>query len=446
MRFLKALRVLRRDDGFAVPAATLMLIAATGIVMVGVMSSVRTQSGTSRDQNTKSALPQAEAGAEQALLHFNRIIAAAGSCAPVTATAPDAAGWCGPVTGGFDGGNFSYYARPTPGQLEIVSTGTYGGVSRRVHVGAHSSSGQRVFFDATVKAQDGIKLNSEAQVTSNVATNGDINLDSNAWICGAARVGIGRELTKASNAQYFEDLNCTVSGTESEEELFLPPVNQGDAATVNDNGRLFELDPISGNKNGVCWNGFRGTGQAGTCGERELEITGNTSVTLGGAKYSFCKLSLGSNSALYVQSGSVAIIYFDSPEACGYGDNTTQLELASNSRISSTSGGPTNVAMLFVGSPTLRTVIHLNSNTSIQGACEQNLVLYAPRTDIIFNSNSTYCGAVAAKTIEMNSEVNVFMDSAARNFILPNTAAHYLVDRFVECTSTNAVSPPDAEC
>jgi hypothetical protein len=221
-------------------------------------------------------------------------------------------------------------------------------------------------------------------------------------------------------------------------------VNQGNAATVNDDGRLFNQDLISGSKSRACWNGLDGNGAASAnCGSRHLDIQQNTTVTLSGSIYSFCKLTMSSNTSLFISSGHSAVIYFDSPEHCGYPSGTTQLDMASNTRISSNDGSP--VQLMFVGSPTLRTQINMNSNTDINAACVQNFVVYAPLSDINMNSNSTYCGGLAAKTLHLDSNADIRTNAASQSFIVPPAAPHFTVDRFVECTATTA-SPPNSGC
>ena len=79
------------------------------------------------------------------------------------------------------------------------------------------------------------------------------------------------------------------------------------------------------------------------------------------------------------------------------------------------------------------------------GACEQNFVIYAPRTDVNFNSNATYCGALAAKSITMASNTKIYSDGGSANFALPNTAAHYAPSGFIECGEAEQ-NPPDAGC
>lgn len=458
MRFSKLLRRLQRDQrGFAVPTAMLMTIAATGIVSVGVMTTVRTQSGTARDQGTKSALQVAEAGVSEALLHFNR--SSSNPCVGL----PAGSGWCGPVTGAFNGGTFAYYVLPIDGdgspcplpgqnqtaasQLEFVASGDLGdGVTRRVNVTACSSSGAGMFADATVKGKDEINLDSNAEIHTNTATNGDINLSSNAKLCGGATVGVGEQLNQNGNSQHTSDFNCTQPTTEvGQEELSLPSVNQGDAATNNQNGYFFAVNKVSGNKVDACWNGLKANGSTGSCGSRELKVDSNSSVTLQGGVYSFCKLTLRSNSSLFVAAGAEVWIYFDSPEACGLPDGAVQLEMTSNSRITSNSGGATKVNLLFVGSPDLSTTALLNSNTAVNGACEQNFVIYAPHTDVVLNSNSTYCGGLAAKTLHLDSNARVYTDSSVQDWQLPNTPPHYEVARFVECGGV-ATGVPNTGC
>lgn len=437
-------RRLTSERGFAVPTVLLMTVAAMGIASVGVITSIRGQRGSVRDENSKSALAVAESGVSQALLYYNSAQIPA-ECASV----PEGS-WCGPIDGVDDlAGVATYYTKLDGGELQVVSLGTSNGVARRVEITANSSSGQSIFLDAAVQSKDGLVLDSNSKIHSGVATNGSINLSSNAKQCGVASVGIGEELTTNGNAAYYNDTECTSPETDVlEGEISLPPVNQGDATTNNDNDRFFGQDPISGNKAAACWNGTDGKGKSGSCGARELLVEHNSSVTMGGSVYSLCQLKLKQNSALYVQPsspGATTYIYFDSPEACGYSSGAVQLDLQSNSRITSANGDPTNVAMLFVGSTSLSTEAHLNSNTAVDGPCEQNFVIYGPYTDVELDSNSRFCGAVAGKHIHLDSNAEIWTGSGTSSFVLPNTDPHYQVERFVDC-SVEIGSPPDAGC
>ncbi len=374
------------------------------------------------------------------MLRYNRVPTTSATKCVVSSqgslflAAPTNGAWCAPVSGSTTQGTYKYSVAPSAGHIEIVSVGESGGVTRRIQVSADSVSGQGIFSSSTVKSRDSISLDSNAEIRANAATNGDMSLSSNAKLCGSGSVGVGRGLTLTSNAKHYANPSCTGTGTVTNQPLTLPTVNPGDSWLVNDNGRFFSQDLRTGG-NKVSW-------QPST---RTLSLSSNSSLTLGGSIYSVCTLNMSSNTAIYVAPGSRISIYFDSPEQCGLPANTVQLNLSSNSRITATGGAPANVALLMVGSDTIPTRIQLNSNTQVAGACEQNFVIYAPRTDVDFDSNSTFCGAIAAKSIHMDSNARLFVDNSAQNFVLPNAAPHYEVSGFVECGSAEQ-SPPDAGC
>jgi len=457
--FGAARRRLASEGGFAVPTVLLMTVAALGMAGVAVTTSIQGQSGTVRDQGGKAALGVAESGVSQALLHYNRGVA---PCVPATA-----GGWCGPVTGmSVNGGAVSYWARTLDSAeecgvanevqcVEIVSLGTVNGVSRRVDVMASTLPTEESptlgpFATAGVLSYEDMTLDSNAVIHTGTATNGNLSLNSNAKQCGQASVGIGKELKTSPNAQYHSNSTCTAPSSEVlQQELTLPLVDQTDAATNNDNHRLFAEDQISGNKGDACWNGKKGDGKAtSACGARELRIDNKSAVTLGGKIYSFCKLTLRSNSALYIESGVNTTIYFDSPENCLQSSGVYQLDLQSNSRITSASGDPVTIAMLFVGSQTRQTRILLNSNTEVDGPCEQNFIIYAPLSDVTLNSNSKFCGAIAGKKIHLDSNAEIWSAKGSGSFNvggvdLPDTPAHYTPYRFVECSPAPASTPND---
>jgi hypothetical protein len=255
-------------------------------------------------------------------------------------------------------------------------------------------------------------------------------------------------MTLNGNAHYNSDLACTQSASSyGHAPLSLPPVNQGDAPSNNNNSRFFALDVVSGQKSDACFNGRNSDGTVGSCGPRELTVGGNSSLTLGGSVYSLCKLTLTSNSKLYTATGAQVKVYFDSPEACGYPANTVQMSLSSNTRISTPNIAPSSVAFLFVGSPTLATRIQLNSNTDSNALCQQNFVVYAPLTSMDMNSNSQYCGALGAKSLHLDSNANITTGSGTSSFVLDNQPPYYVVDPngFVQCASASA-SPPNTGC
>jgi type II secretory pathway pseudopilin PulG len=447
-------RLLQGETGFALPTTLLMLLAVFAVVSVGVASTITVQRGSVRDQGSKAALQLAQTGVEQAVLQYNKVGPSdTNPCAPVSASGPAANGWCAPA-GPFTepgGGTFTYQVHPydvlvngatNKKVIEVVATGQQGNASRRVLARAESPA-QNFFADASVKTSTGIILDSNSVIHSITSTNGDIVVGPNARQCGSATVGIGRQLQLSGS--YFSDTGCAnPTTTVGQQELVLPAVNQGDAATNNDNNRLFSQDVISGNKGDACFNGRDGNGQTDNrCGARQLYVTNNSAVTLSGGTYSFCSLTMRSNSSLYIAAGHITAIYFDSPENCGFsGTGTvTQLDLDSNTRITSATGTPSNLAMLFVGSTSRSTQLLLSSNTAVGTTCQQNYVLYAPLSHVEMNSNSTYCGALGAQSLHLDSNADIRPAANAVDLQLPPVSPHYSNPEFVECNIATGATP-----
>jgi hypothetical protein len=429
---------LKDEAGFAVPTVMLLLVASLGLVTVGVVASVRAQQGTARDQGSKAALAASESGISEALQRYNRIattptqpcLAVAGEVIvlDVLETTGSGAGWCEPVEGSTESGTYTYWVRPQAGQLEIVSTGSANGATRRTDVEAVTSSGQAVFATGTALAQAGITMTSNSSIYGNIASNGDISLADDAILSGNASHGVGRQMTVTGNAQHL-------AGTVTEAQTSIPSVNPGDSAIVNDNERLTTgEDPVYGNPAQVSWDE----------NTRVLEMTGNASVALGGTVYSLCGLSLSGNASVYLANEADTTIYFDSPEACGLASGASQLETSGNSVITANAGAG-ELAMLFVGSSALASQITLSSNTQANDDCEQSYVVYAPLTNVDFDTNARYCGALAANTITMGSEARIETPAGVDEYVLPNVAAHYEPNQFIECAAS-ASGAPDSGC
>jgi hypothetical protein len=463
---------MRAEAGFAIPTVMLMMLTAFAVVSVGVVAASNTQRGTVRDQDSKEAVQLAENGISQAVLRYNHLDASASNlCSPLGVSPVN--GWClVPSSTGWisdpSGGRYRYQVYVGTGtaipqdsqgnlELKIVGTGAKGHATRRVMTDAKSFS-SNVFGDYQVKSGKDITLAGNATIQAGTAAGGSIYLNNNAKQCGQASVGVGNNLYQDQNGAYFTDSACTQPASlVGHENISLPPVNQGDAPTNNNNNRLFSQDPVSaitGNKARACWNGLNADGSAGTCGPRELDIGGATAVTLGGSKYSFCKLTTSANSSLLAAGGAAnghkVVIYFDSPEACGYPSGTAQLDMNSNSRITSSDGTP--VELFFVGSTSRQTIVRLAANTDANAECEQNMIVYAPLSDVFVNpgntsaNGTTYCGALAGQSITLGSNAHLKVNGNV-SLVLQPQVAYYKVDEFKECIARPATAPNyDAGC
>jgi type II secretory pathway pseudopilin PulG len=475
-RVRAAARRLACDErGFALPTTLLLVFAVFAVASVAVFGSLVAQSGTSRDFQTKDALAAAEAGVNDALLRYNGTTIAAGTwgvCLPsgLLQTSGTNA-WCPAQSGSLpDGSTYSWQvgfpqqqpgAPAPPHTLSIVAKGTTGGVTtggvttggvtRRVDVQASSAASQQPFLNAGIIGLNSVGLDSNARLTGTTATNGDVTLaNTNDYLCGPVQVGPGRNILPQPNSQP----TCP-SGTHSpltQGVTTAPTVNEGDIATNNNNANFFSVNPVvSGQTRRACFGGRNADGTTGTCGPRELVLTnggGGTWVTLNGGNYSLCTLILQQGTGLYIASGAKVTIYFDAPENCpGQTNGVTQMSLDANSGIQANGGTAPNVRLLFVGSDALSTKVVMSSNTTAQLTCNQDFVIYGPRTDIEMRSNSYFCGAVAGKTIHVDSNTQILTSNVAQQYTLPNWVDHYELNGYKECGPVpSGATTPDAGC
>jgi hypothetical protein len=435
--FRRVRELARCESGIAMPTVLVVTVTALGLGSVAAVGSISAQQGSVRDYDTKLALAAADTGVERAIYRQNKILASAEDpvqtpCLALVSgvfqpTVPMEDGWCPEVSGTVGTATYRYRVKPTVNiaeaelsQVDIVSIGTSDEIGRRIHVRANGES-EEVFGEWTVVGDDFIDMDSNSQVDGNAATNGSFFLDSNAGICGGTQYG--------PRGGFNGDNDCEGYPDPTEGSVDLPLVNQGDVATNNSNWRFFAQDIRTGGDR-VQWD----------AATRTLSINSNSTLTLTGTNYSFCRLYMKSNTTLYIAQGNHVRIYFDSPENCGQPSGVYQMQLESNSEIAVTSGAPASAAFLFVGSDDLQTRILLNSNST---ACNE-FVIYAPRSDLEMDSNSTFCGAVAANSVHMDSNAHIVSDPGTTDFTIP-LPLHFNPTRYVECTGPQG-TPPDAGC
>jgi hypothetical protein len=446
----------------------LMVFAAFALASAAVLSSLSAQRGTTRDFETKDALAAAEAGAHEALLRYNATTVSGdswGKCLPSGTPISDDAGWswCPAQQATLpDGTTYTYrvgFPQQAPGAplpahtAQIISQGDAQGVTRRVDTTIRSASSQTPFSTAGIVGLNAINLSSNDSLSGNSATNGDLTMSTNDTVCGTVQVGPGRTVV-GGTPTCPTGTSPVLHGVTS-----LPPVNQGDVASNNQNSNFFSVNPVSPTntnaKRRVCFNGRNAAGETDTstqtgCGPRELRLRQGSSgvgLTLNGGNYSLCKLTMESGTTLYVANGAKVTMYFDSPEACNYTSSATQLSMSSNTSIQVNGGTAQNMRMLFVGSDTIPTTATMSSNTTQDVACNQDFVIYGPRTDMVFASNSYFCGAVAGKTITVSSNTTVKTSNEATQYTLPGWVDHYAIDDFKECTGVMPASgSPSSGC
>jgi hypothetical protein len=429
----------------ALPTALFAMIASMALASAALLSSVDVQQGTTRDHESKEAIAAADAGASVAMLRMNRFLpelSVANQCVgPNGEYQEPSAGWC-PVTAAqtVAGATFTYQvsAFTGNGEMSVVSTGTSGTVSRRVNVGMVAYSHKTPFAEEKVVGQENIHMRGNPEIRTDIGTNGNIEGEGTPTLCGNARHGVGRKDTWPPSC----------NGEETEGNEALPPVaapeniatENSDCRLVpnctNESGELDTRQVDTYSKRRTSTNPWEeGVEKPGT-----INVAQNASLTMGGNDYFVCGLYLNSGQLIMAAGEEVHVrIFVDTPEHCGLSSGATQVEFTGNGTIESTgfnNGQSFNVPEIFLlGNGTVR----LNGDSGTN-----ELVLYAPESEVEMRGNATYKGMIAGKSLNISGNPRIESDPR-----IPEPAALFQSllqrTRYVECTGTG-VSPPNAGC
>jgi hypothetical protein len=455
----RRLRLLARSEhGMALPTALFAMLASFALASVAVLSSVDAQRGTTRDSASKSAIAAADAGASVALLRLNRFQKEFSSSKPCIGPAgesqPATEGWCPATTPEAVGGAaFSYTisAYQPNTQMSVIAVGASGGISRRVNVKLARKNGDPVFKAEQLIGESGIELKGGPTLKTNIGTNGSITLGSegaSAIICGDVRRGPGQ----ASPTPTAPPV-CPSQGKITEGIKTLPAVvPPATIATSNFNYRLAPcVPPLSGSPTGCETDKYEGKARTTTdpwdAPHRFINVSNNAILTLGGGDYWVCGLFV--NGKLVMAPKSQVRIFFDTPEHCpGLNSSNTQVEVSASGSITSssfdqcqTNAEECRVPGLYVmGSLTTSTTVNLTGNSG----STNELMLYAPYSNVELGGNATWIGMFAGKTIKMNGNPTIKSDPRIPQ---PELFFPGLLERvrYVECGGATG-SPPDVNC
>ncbi len=240
-----------------------------------------------------------------------------------------------------------------------------------------------------------------------VQTNGALAVASSTAIYGDAHPGANSTLTVAGSSTVTGSMEA-MPETRVMPPVVTPVIASGGAYATS---ALGEVLP-SGDYN---YSSLRiNTGDS-------LTLTGPSRVVLG-------DWILRSNTAFHIDSaGGVVEIYISG-----------NVDLASNSSITTSSASAIPLALYFTGGPTQ--VASLNSNSEFHGT------IYAPEGRVEVSSNFEVFGAIAAKQIECNSNVQIHFDEALHTVSQEHafTAASWSRAAFPDRTLTAKRSDPFA--
>jgi hypothetical protein len=456
MTFSTFIRTRLVDDerAIAVPVALAILFLVWGLATVSLRGALTAQTQTQRDRNVKRALQAATAGVDAQIYRFNLLQPGSLECVTVslgvlTVSALSADGWCAPQSEDL-GDNVSYTARVSRAiavspngqalvQRSVISTGYSNGVRRRVLTRITAATGEPIFPGGYA----GISLSSldvgnNVNVTGGLGTNGNVVLKNFAEVCGDATPGPGKSLSIQNNAHVCGGYSITPAGT----PFNLQPVDQGNAATVNDNLRIGDppsstsLDPCTSCSN-VSWNPAT----------KVLSLANNSTLTLGGTVYSFCRLDLDNTAQLKIPArplGSAVRIYIDSPEHCGGGNGMGSVSVRNNSSIVNMNADPATLQLYVVGSSTIATSVDFSNGLDLPQ--DMIMAVYAPNSTVTLRNNVRMTGAVAARQLVLQNNASLTYHDRIADITSGSLIRLYRSAEYRECSNDQETSEVDSGC
>jgi hypothetical protein len=432
----------RSESGMALPVALFATIASFSLASAAVVASVDSQHGTARDHSSKEAIAAADAGASIALMRLNRYANALNSSTPCLGVS-GSDGWCPEIKGTVGSSSYAYRMTPkTAGTMSVVATGASSGVGRRIAISFTAQTVDTVLAAEGLVGLENIEFTGNADVDVGVGTNGNVTASGNASLCRNIRHGIGKKWEHSGNAEQCKGYVVT------ESEASLPPVSSfmpADIATNNSNYRLVTCTS-TGVPVGCQSDSYNGTWSSSSPfnSQRNLSLSGNSTLTLTGGDYWLCSLSLTGNNHLIMGSGAHVRLFFDTPEHCGIGAGKSQVSFAGNTSIEATGYKAENgkfdlPGLYLLGSPTVRTKADLSGNNGVN-----ELIIYGPNTEINISGNADYKGVLVGRTIKDSGNGKISQDVG---FEAPQFGGATLYSRqsYIECAGATG-SPPNANC
>ena len=328
----------------------------------------------------------------------------------------------------------------------ITSIGKANGERRRIQARVASYIGTQLFPVGGILAINGITVKNTAIVNGVLGSNGQIELGNNSYIGG------GVELGTASTPSPILGSGSTLGGpvtyrSESEGAFVLAPVDMGNTATVNDNGRI-----TSGQDSG---NNVTYTNTAAA--PRRLTIGNNGSLTLGGGTYNFCRVQMGNNAFITIAAGTKIRFFLDSPDRAGSNCIPTG-QTAADARTNgyggltmgqganfNNPGHAINFQIYMYGYANGTHTVEFNNTSAM------NAAIYAPTSNLIWKNTAGITGGVAASTVEFKNTATFSWAGDSGGFSLSDlradTVSVYYRMAWAECQRhRTATADPESGC
>lgn len=453
------------QDGIAMVVAmgvltVLLILTGTAIVAAGQLSSA-----TGTETMRKRAFEAADAGLQATVYRLNMLAPSTDRCiggpnsavmTPTSGAACDAydeslgngGSYSSNTTRALGAGDrcagYTISAASTIVERCVTSRGTVEGVTRRVQARVASYASAPVFPVAGLLGLDGIELSNNAVVNGGLGSNGEIELKNNAR---ASSTTIGPSAPSPS-VDNNADAGTISRRTTDQGPFALAPVNPGNSATVNDNSRLTNgaanprVSPYDSLSGSVSWNPTT----------RSLRLSNNAAVTLGGALYNLCSLTMSNNSKITLAAGARTAIYIDSPARSGSGCPSGSGTFSMSNNAGFVNNTPAAAGSSFAYDPTALQIyvvgqgedddddeIKLSNNTAFYG------LLYAPTSKVELSNNARTWGAISAREVEMKNNATFNGDPNATAITTSGGGLYYRT-AWRECRPAATTSDPGSGC
>jgi hypothetical protein len=216
----------------------------------------------------------------------------------------------------------------------------------------------------------------------------------------------------------------------------------------------FVLDPVepkAQDSNGRISNIFSGQSPSDACttcnkvswneSTRVLALSGNSTLTLGGNVYSFCKLTLENSAQLKVAVNAAVKIYIDSPEHCG-GAGMGSVTLNNTSGLLNLNTSPSALQLFMLGSPTIPTTLDFANSF----ASTMLMAIYAPYSTVYLHNSVHITGAVAAQSVPIENDSSITYDAAVGGINGGVIPVYRSTLKLIECTASPTGTAVNSGC
>ena len=444
------LRKLIRDESGNALATAMGVLAVTGAVTASVFSvSTQLSDSSNQSRDSKKALAAADAGLEAAVYRMNKQNLQDTESCFSTGLVSAVNGECPGTTESLgNGATYTYYVSPaldegdtcagvpvtytgdefvTIVQRCVTSVGTANEETRRVQARVASYLGLQL-FSLGILGLEQVNFVNSGLINAWIGSNGEIDFQNSSTVTGV-------ELGPSAPNPSFGNGSTVGSITRrsvSEGSHILAPVDVGNSATVNDNVRLTNGQDAKTNVT------FDPT-------TRILTMGNNSSLTLGGGTYNFCKFAATNSAAVNIAVGAKVRIFIDSPtrsgSGCGEGTGTLTAE---NKIVFNNPSDPENLQIYVYGrSSASATSVDVDFKNSVEF---DKGFIYAPQSKVEFKNAAEWVGALAAKEVDFKNTIDFTWTSELAN-LRAETLSIFYKTAWKECRSMQTTaSDPESGC